>query len=113
MMGLRREIKIPGTDVKFLIIQKAYGVLPSCLGIDPSNVLNYVVVKTDDDINYEFIDEEGESDGFDSYQGAEQYVRAVCQVEYPSALPHRFYLNEFTNGGDGSLIDKDGNKVWF
>ena len=113
VIGLRREIKIPNTNIKYLIIQKAFNVLPACIGVNPKDVLNYVIVKTSDDINYEFIDSPGETDGFDSYQGAEQFLRAVIQVSYPSALPHRFYLNEFTNSGDGALIDKQGHKIWF
>ena len=111
MMGLRREIKV-GKD-KFLIIQKAYNCLPKKLGINPKEVLNYIIVKTSDDIKYAFIDNPGEKDGFESYQGAEQFLRAYIEVNYSEGLPHRFYLNEFKNGGDGSLINKKGEKVWF
>ena len=109
--GLRREIHVGNT--KYLIIQKAFGVFPACIGVNPKDTFEYVIVRTSDDKNYEFIDNPGESDGFESYQGAEQFCRAHIQVDFPSALPHRFYLNEFTNGGDGSLIDKNGKKVWF
>ena len=113
IFGQRRIIKIPGTNVKYIIIQKTFGCLPKCIGVNPKDVLNYVVVKTSDDKNYKFIDNPGETDGFDTYQGAEQFLRAVIQVTYPSALPHRFYLNEFTNSSDGALINKQGEEVWF
>jgi len=113
MMGLRREIKIPNSKDKFLIIQKAYGCLPKRIGINPTNILNYIIVKTKDNTNYEFIDNPGETDGFESYQGAEQFCRAYIQTNYKKGLPHRFYLNIFKNSSDGALIDKDGEEVWF
>ena len=111
VMGLRREIKV-GKD-KFLIIQKAYNCLPKKLGINPKEVLNYIIVKTSDDIKYAFIDNPGEKDGWNTFIAAENFLRAYIQVNYNYGLPHRFYLNLFTNGGDGSLINKKGEKVWF
>jgi hypothetical protein len=113
VFGLRREIKIPNTTTKYLIIQKAFGVLPACIGVVPKDVLNYVIVKTSDDKNYEFIDNPGESDGFFSYIGCENFLRAYILVNHNKGLPHRFYMNEFTNSSNGALIDKDGNEVWF
>ena len=111
MLGLRRKI-IVGND-KFLIIQKAFGTLPKCIEVNPEDVLNYIIVKTSDDTNYEFIDNPGESDGFSSYIGAENFLRAYVLVNHNNGLPHRFYLNEFTNSGNGALIDKSGEEVWF
>ena len=113
MMGLRREIKIPNSNTKYLIIQKAFGVLPKKIGVDPKNVLEYVIVKTSDDTNYDFIDEGTETDGWISFQGAENFLRAYILVNHNDGLPNRFYLNKFVNGGDGSLINKQGEKVWF
>ncbi len=113
IFGQRRIIKIPNTNVKYIIIQKSFGTLPACIGVNHKDVLNYVIVKTSDDENYEFIDEQGETDGFDTFQGAEQFLRAYILVNHKKGLPHRFYLNKFINSSDGALIDKQGEEVWF
>ena len=46
MFGLRREIKIPKTTTKYLIIQKAFGVFPACIGVNPKDTFEYVFLDT-------------------------------------------------------------------
>ena len=82
MIGLRRSFNIPNSNDKLLLIQKVGGCLSSILGIDPTTVKDYVLVITSDDQSYEFIDNPGESDGFESFQGAEQFARAYILENY-------------------------------
>lgn len=112
MFGVRRKIIEPTSKDEFLIIQKAYGCLPKALGINPSDVLNYVIVKDNKDGSYDFIDNEGETDGFNSFKGAEQFLRAYILDNYDE-IPHRWYLNEFPKAENGILINQNGEEVDF
>jgi spore coat polysaccharide biosynthesis protein SpsF (cytidylyltransferase family) len=94
MIGTRRVFNIPDSTDKVLIIQKVGNCLNKKLRINPDNVLNYIIVKTSDDENYEFIDNKGETDGFETFQGAEQFARAYILANYDE-LGHRWYINEF------------------
>ena len=111
MIGLRRRFNIPNSNDELLLIQKAFGVLPSIIGVNPANVKEYVLMLLSGS-TYTFIDNIGETDGFESYQGAEQFARAYILENY-NELGHRFYADLFTNSGNGSLIDKNGNEVDF
>jgi hypothetical protein len=111
MFGLRRYVKIPNNGDEFYIIQKVGGALPKDISVDPENVLNYVIVKKTAD-GYEFIDYENETDGFDSYKGAEQFLRAYVAANY-SEIPNRWYINLFPENNNGKLVDKEGNEYDF
>lgn len=108
MFGCRRYIKIPNTEIEFFIIKKIGGSLPSCIGVNPADVLNYVIVKKEDD-GYSHIDNAGESDGFETYRGAEQFLRAYVAANY-ELTPHRWYINEFPKNNNGKLVDNEGNE---
>ncbi len=106
MYGLRRKIKIPNEESYYLIFQKPW---TSSIGMDFEGRLNYVIVYTEDFENYEFIDEEGEDDGFETYQGAEQFLRAYVTANYDKT-PHRWYINVYPKEKSGELIDQEGHK---
>lgn len=112
MIGTRRKIIEPTSKDEFLIIQKAYGCLPKELGLNPKDVLNYIIVKVNKNGTYTFIDNDGEIDGFNSFQGVENFLRAHILNNY-GKLPHRWYVNMFPKNENGTLINKQGEEVDF
>jgi len=110
MFNLIRKFKNPKSEDYYLIFMKPWS---SRLGISLEGKLNYMLVHTKDFKTFKIIDEPGEDDGFDSYRGAEQFLRAYLTNKY-GKLPNRWYINKFSmdKDSDGYLINnKTGEKI--
>jgi hypothetical protein len=108
MFGLRRKFKIPDKEEYYLIFKKPWG---NSMGISLEGKLNYILVYTADFKSYTFLDYEGEDDGFDTYIGAEQFLRAYLVSNYKE-LPNRWYINKFKRKENGYLEDlKTGDEI--